>query len=257
MAIYSLFSASGSPGVTTTAVALATRWPRSVLLVDADPTGSQAIAAGFLHSAVPHERGLMELAAAVRFEQVRAVMPSTKIHFEGTNADFLQGPRSPQQARSLVALWPAILEVFTALDEQGTDVILDLGRMGMENFASSALHRSDRAVLVMRSNLPAIVGAHNRIGELSSHFSAGGGRDLKLAVVGQGQPYSAREIAKKFGVSKPIPIGFDATAAAHFNVGSAMPKRRIGSSALLRSVDAMISALRDDSTVVDEEEDDA
>ena len=39
MAIVCLASASGSPGVTTTAVGMAFSWPRPVLLVEADPTG--------------------------------------------------------------------------------------------------------------------------------------------------------------------------------------------------------------------------
>ena len=37
MAIVCLTSASGSPGVTTTAVGMAFSWPRPVLLVEADP----------------------------------------------------------------------------------------------------------------------------------------------------------------------------------------------------------------------------
>ena len=46
MAIVVLTSASGSPGVTTTAVGMAFSWPRPVLLVEADPTGGSGILAG-------------------------------------------------------------------------------------------------------------------------------------------------------------------------------------------------------------------
>ena len=46
MAVICLTSASGSPGVTTTAVGLAFCWPRPVLLVEADPTGGSGILAG-------------------------------------------------------------------------------------------------------------------------------------------------------------------------------------------------------------------
>ena len=42
MAVIALTSASGSPGVTTTALGLALLWPRPVLLVEADPTGGSA-----------------------------------------------------------------------------------------------------------------------------------------------------------------------------------------------------------------------
>ena len=48
MAVIALASASGSPGVTTTALGLALLWPRPVLLVEADPTGGSGLAGGLL-----------------------------------------------------------------------------------------------------------------------------------------------------------------------------------------------------------------
>ncbi len=41
--IITLVSASGAPGVTTTAIGLAVRWPRPVVLVEADPKGGSGI----------------------------------------------------------------------------------------------------------------------------------------------------------------------------------------------------------------------
>ena len=56
MSVIALCSAKGSPGVTTTALALGWVWPqvtgRRVLVLDADLAGS-GIAAGYLRSAVP------------------------------------------------------------------------------------------------------------------------------------------------------------------------------------------------------------
>ena len=48
MAVVALASASGSPGVTTTALGLALLWPRPVLLVEADPTGGSRLAGRLL-----------------------------------------------------------------------------------------------------------------------------------------------------------------------------------------------------------------
>ena len=48
MALIVLTSASGSPGVTTSAVGLALTWPRPALLVEADPTGGSSVLAGYL-----------------------------------------------------------------------------------------------------------------------------------------------------------------------------------------------------------------
>jgi hypothetical protein len=58
-------SAKGSPGVTTTALALATVWPRQVLLAECDPVGGD-IVAGFLRAAVPPSGGLLDVALAAR-----------------------------------------------------------------------------------------------------------------------------------------------------------------------------------------------
>ena len=60
MAIVCLTSASGSPGVTTTAVGMAFSWPRPVLLVEADPTGGSGVLAGFLRGTTPYDAGVIE-----------------------------------------------------------------------------------------------------------------------------------------------------------------------------------------------------
>ena len=62
MAVIALTSASGSPGVTTTALGLTLLWPRAVLLVEADPTGGSGVLAGFFRGAREYDSGLIELA---------------------------------------------------------------------------------------------------------------------------------------------------------------------------------------------------
>ena len=70
MTVVALTSAKGSPGVTTTALGLATAWPsvhpnRRVLLAEVDPAGGD-IAAGYLRGEAQAGRGLLALAAAAR-----------------------------------------------------------------------------------------------------------------------------------------------------------------------------------------------
>ncbi|WP_394275583.1 hypothetical protein, partial [Luteococcus sp.] len=174
---------------------------------------------------------------------------------EGSNADFLQGPRSPRHARSLSSLWPAFINLFGSLDTQGTDVIMDLGRYGTEDFAHAVLTKSDRAILTMTSSLPAIVGTNWVANHVAENFPEGRGQRLQLCIIGQGQPYPARAIAKKLQIPDPIPVAFDAATAAHFSTGSALPRRRVGSSTLLRSIDAMGAALRATSNLPVEDDD--
>lgn len=198
------------------------------------------------------------MASASRNGQMHNVLPTSLIHLEGTNADFLQGPRSPQQARSLTPMWGSLLDMFAALDGQGTDVIFDLGRLGTESFAMQVLRNSDRALLVMRSDLPSIVAANCWVGDLVDHFGADSesGRRFQLAIVGQGQPYSAQQISRRFGVRHPLPVGFDAATAQHFSNGALMPTRRLGGSKLIRSVDSIIVDLRAAAPMAEREDDD-
>ena len=62
MAVVLLASATGSPGVTTTALGLALAWPRHCLVADCDRDPSQAVQAGYLRGMDNGGRGLMSLA---------------------------------------------------------------------------------------------------------------------------------------------------------------------------------------------------
>ena len=64
MSLIVLSSASGSPGVTTTALGLALTWHRPCLLVEADPTGGSAVAAGYLRGSILPPEAMIELALA-------------------------------------------------------------------------------------------------------------------------------------------------------------------------------------------------
>ena len=48
MAVVSVFSVGGAPGVTVSSLGLALSWPRPVLLVDANPNAGSAVLAGYL-----------------------------------------------------------------------------------------------------------------------------------------------------------------------------------------------------------------
>ena len=65
MVMITFASASGAPGVTSTALALASSWPRRVLLVEADPSGSSALLAGFWRGSRDHT-GVVDLVKAHR-----------------------------------------------------------------------------------------------------------------------------------------------------------------------------------------------
>ena len=61
MSVYALTSISGSPGVTTTAVAWAYLSPTPTLIVEADPTGGSPILAGVMRGEQPPDVSIIDL----------------------------------------------------------------------------------------------------------------------------------------------------------------------------------------------------
>ena len=148
MAIVCLTSASGSPGVTTTAVGMAFSWPRPVLLVEADPTGGSGVLAGFLRGTTPYDAGLIELALsplgttdALR-DVVRPLSP---------NVSLVAGIRSHAQATALRDIWEPLAAALRDLDDNGLDVIVDAGRLGLIGSPTPLLDAADVPNMPMNS----------------------------------------------------------------------------------------------------------
>ena len=126
-----LASAKGSPGSTTLSLGLglaAARVGRQVLVVEADASG------GSLQARLGLEPGpgLLSLAAAGRHgitakllaEHLRPLRPGLAV---------LVAPSDPRQVRaSLDSLGAALADAFGHLSAEGTDVVIDLGRLGVE-----------------------------------------------------------------------------------------------------------------------------
>ena len=151
MAVICLTSASGSPGVTTTAVGLAFCWTRPVLLVEADPTGGSGILAGFMKGTTPYDAGLVELAlsplgtADALRDVVRPLSP---------NVSLVAGTRTHAQAAALRDVWEPLASALRELEASGQDVIVDAGRLGLTGSPQQLLDSADATVLVTRANLP-------------------------------------------------------------------------------------------------------
>ena len=84
MAVIVLASASGAPGVTTTALGLAMTWSRPVVLVDADPVGGSAILAGYCRGALSHNDATVNLVLAHRDARLSAALPGMMMTIPGT-----------------------------------------------------------------------------------------------------------------------------------------------------------------------------
>jgi len=245
MALIVLTSASGAPGVTTSTLALALAWPRPVVLIEADPAGGSAILAGYCRGEVPHDRGLVDLALAHRAgDDLAAVLPTLTMRLPGTSVDLLPGLRSHAQAASVAPVWERLAIALTALDRTGTDVLVDAGRLGMVGAPTPLLRAADATLLVTRTSLPALAGARPWAKTLRQDLPPGGtAQHLGLLLIGEGHPYSAREIDNVLNLPVVAALAWDPVAAETFHLGAA-PSRRFEHGALARSVRAAVSAIR-------------
>lgn len=238
MAVVALCSASGSPGVTTTAVSMALNWPRPVVLVEADPTGGSGILAGFMRGTVEYDVGLIEVAlsplsvADALRDVMRPIAPEVS---------FVAGVRAPAQALALRHLWPPLAAALSDLDTSGTDVIIDTGRLGLNGSPLPLIEEADLTLLVTRGHLPALAAA--RPWAEQARQPAVGWRHAGLLLVGEGQPYRAQEITKVLGLPVVTDLPDDPEAAAVYHRGAALPKR-FETGPFLRALQAAIQSIR-------------
>lgn len=239
MAVIALTSASGSPGVTTTAVGLAMSWPRPVVLVEADPTGGSGILAGFFRGVRDYEAGLFELALAP--VGVADALAEVTQRVEKTQVSFVAGTRSHLQSAGLREMWEPLANALADLELTGQDVIVDAGRLGLAGSPEPLLAVADLTLLVTRTSLPALSAARSWADSLV-HGSLSW-RLPGLLVIGEGQPYPAKTIAEVLELPVLAKVADDPDGAAVYYQG-AEPPRRFETSPFVRSLRAAVESLQ-------------
>jgi len=270
MTVLALTSAKGAPGVSTAALAMTLLWPRAALLVEADPAGGSSVLAGYLRGTVEHSRGLLELALAHRHDQLAQTLWSQTVpltrnaELSPAHADrqdsrqpagaaeslgrwLLPGLSDATQAPSLSSLWGPFARLLAGLEPAGVDVIIDAGRLGAAHAPTTLLQQADLLLLVLGSSLPAVAAARARVAALRAELSAAGvTADEELAgvgllLVGEGRPYTGREIASSLGLPVVAALAWDPASADVLAAGAA-PGRRFDTSPLIRSTRGAIQA---------------
>ncbi len=243
MALIVLVSASGSPGVTTTALALALTWRRPALLVEADPTGGSALLAGYFRGRAAPTDSLIDLAFAHRDGTLGASIPAVTMTIPGSAATLIPGTRAHGQARSLTGLWEPLARAFTSFDDLGQDVIVDAGRLGLDGSPEPLLFAADLTLLVTRTDLVSLAGARSWAETLRGGFEQQGNpAGLGLLTIGDARPYTAREVTDVLQVPVVASIAWDEPAAAVFSHGHDAP-RKLDRTRLLRSLRAAQDAI--------------
>jgi MinD-like ATPase involved in chromosome partitioning or flagellar assembly len=161
MALIAVASDKGAPGVTTTALALASVWPGPVLLAECDPAGGDLVFRfpGADGRQLDPRRGLLSLAVAGRrdYQQQQVWAHTQKIH---GGLDVLLGVTNAEQGAGLSTLWGPLARLLSALP--GTDVIADCGRLGPDGPFYDLLAEADAVLLVTRPELGDIIRLRDR-----------------------------------------------------------------------------------------------
>lgn len=236
MAVIALTSCSGSPGVTTTAVGLALSWPRPVLLLEADPTGSAGVLAGYFRGTRAYEAGLVELALSPN--SLADALRDVVRPLNSDHAWFVAGTRTPAQARSLTPVWAPLAEALADLDQHGQDVIVDAGRLGLAGSPTPLIDTADLTLLLTKTNLPSLASAR-----AWATLARGneGWRAPGVLLVGDGEPYGRREVAAVLGLPILATLPDAPEDAAVFHRG-AQPPRNFDTGALARGLRAVVAS---------------
>ncbi|MFI7604663.1 MinD/ParA family protein [Micromonospora sp. NPDC049366] len=251
MAIITLVSAKGSPGVTTAALAAALTWHRRLVLAECDPAGG-SILAGFLGGALDGPRGLGELAVGeLRDGNLETAFWSQLVDLDAPRRErlLLPGVVDPTQSGSVTPLWQRFADFFVSL-ERGTppyDVLVDCGRLHVANPPWPLLRAASVVLVVSRAELPDLSGAQATVKAIERDFAehrvpagtlrlllVGNGhgraeisRALKLPVIGRlpDDPRTARVLALGGTVRARRPL-MRAAGALEVPVGALLDRRR-------------------------------
>ncbi len=248
MALYVLTSASGSPGVSTAVAGLAYYWPRPVLLLDADPTGTSALLAGRFRGGLEPGLGLIDLAVAAAEDRLDEAFAAAITKLPDSDVRFLAGIRSHEQAHSLGSLWPQLLGVLNRLDEAGHDVIVDAGRLGLVGSPSLLIDRADLVLLVTRNSLVSVAGARSWAASLRTRF-AEHGRSARLGMMliedtpRRVQAYGDGQVARALQLPVVASLPHGKESAEVYSHGARTPKN-FETTGLVKAYAASGEALR-------------
>jgi MinD-like ATPase involved in chromosome partitioning or flagellar assembly len=207
-------SAKGSPGVSTSLLALSLCWPAPVLLVEADPAGSDA-RAGVLSASVPASgHGVLECALAARRGPVDLHAFCWSLD-EGQRVWVLPGLSDPAQLPSLTVAWPFFSRALSGVADR--DVLVDAGRVTTEDVPPELLAVADALVVVLRPTLQGVDRAKPLV-QRYAEMLRGSRTEVLVMPVGPG-PYSHREVAHSFEAGSVGGLPDDGPAATALSEG--------------------------------------
>jgi hypothetical protein len=190
MALISVMSAKGAPGVTTTSMLLANLWPAPSILVDADPLGGDvALRLPGEHGPLNPDQGLMSLLPAAR----RGLEPQTVVAHAQTalgGQQVLAGLPGPEQAVAAAPLWSSLAQAFARVP--GVDVFADVGQVSSRASHLAMLEHAAALVCVYRPTAWSAVHTRRRLESLEEQLRD---RRVRVGIACVAAPGDAPDVA--------------------------------------------------------------
>jgi hypothetical protein len=232
----------GSPGATTTAVALAAAWPGSAVVVEADPAGGDLALRLRLPSgeALPPTPTVLTLAAAARQHVDNPQLVVRHASGMSDHMGVIPGPMMAEQSAGIAGSWDPLA---AALSRSAVDVIVDVGRLDTGSSAMAVAAAADVVVIVGRPTAVGGLRLRERAKALGPALSARRGRPAMIwpvvvAPSRHADDYTAdlQHLLNAAGV-RPVGLGHilhDAAAVARLEAGE-NPTARLLRTPLMRS----------------------
>lgn len=229
MTLLSFLSFKGSPGVTTTVLGLAANWPRAVVALDLDPQGGDMLV-GLGGGRVSAAHGIVDVLADARWSDFSGALGRHMVRPAEHGPLMLTGFGSPRASSAVD--WQRTADQLRAF--QGADLLVDCGRVTPGHPIGAVLAQSAVVVVVTRSHLASVRHVARSAALLGDDVAPG---QLRLVVVGAGQPYSADEISQACGISLGAVLPDDPAGALIWSDGHE-PGPRVRRSKLDRALNA-------------------
>lgn len=226
----SMLSISGSPGVSTLALASAIHASNDAraCLVEADPIGSSPALAGYLKGArrlednsvvnlvAPNQRG--ELPTAFTSQLV----PLT----DDGRVGVLPGLVHAGQAYTARALWGPVADLLAEMSISGDNVVVDAGRVGHAYYPWPMVTAADIVALVVRSERVAVAAARAGLEAIRRNLESNRSQAPLGVIVVESGPYEGREVAQALGLPLLTSVPHDVTGASEYSQGATLTGMR-------------------------------
>lgn len=237
-----LCSGKGSPGVTSSALALTSAWVSPATMVEADSGGGDLairLRTAYGH-ALPESPTVATLAAEARADGRDPQLVARRAVAVNDHVSVLPGFASAEQGSGMVPLWDSLARV---LESSTSDVIADLGRIHSGSLSMRLAESADVVIVVARANLESVVHLRTRITNLSSTLGPTRSRPPTIVplLITRGRTAAADVsdvdmvlAAAGLRTPKPIYLEWDPAALARLENGEP-PNRQLNRTPLVRS----------------------